>query len=184
LGLESTMISRSYLGNGWYMLTLSDESNISPLVRIEYQFGRLNRPDIFVEIMSKYSPDLITANENWKLENNPDNPQSSLDIKLMGCSNIKFLKTNYLYRTEIRFEEETHNQRILVEADVLVTNGGRYKEYSKVDLQELSEIEFTVEEHGSDCKNQSLQYCQRLMTHFDAVYFEAKNIQQGVLPGI
>ena len=110
---------------------------------------------------------IIKPRKGWKVESLSDDGDKTLDEELKGCVFYKEVKENKTYAAEIRYEEQTHNQLVFVEAVVFKENGDLLGENTLTDVKFFKRKGF----EGDDCKTKAAKYASELETEIDSLHF-------------
>src|SRR3989344_4516714 len=102
----------------------------------------------------------IRSSDGWTIEtladesDHSDSP-STLEKELQGCCFIKVVRTSKRYTGEIRYEEQRHNELVVVEAVV-------FRQHKKEETTERNIHYFRRREfEGENCKRDAARYAYR-----------------------
>ena len=115
---------------------------------------------------------LIIQSSGWNLEMLADesdiHQDSPVQKELQGCSFIKETREDQQYVSEIRYEEQRHNELIFVEA--IVFGQHQRAENTQEDIHYFRRHKF----EGTFCKGEAARYAYALKTEIDLKYFSQK----------
>ena len=100
-----------------------------------------------------------------KLTNNNEN---SLEDQLNGCCFVKEVKSDQYWIAEIRYEEQSHDELVFVEAVVFKRKGKLCLENTEHDIAYFRRGIFL----GYGCKTRAAAYASKLLNKIEDDYFQ------------
>ncbi|MEK6905832.1 MAG: hypothetical protein AABX24_05515 [Nanoarchaeota archaeon] len=123
----------------------------------------------------------IHQTDNWTIEiladdSDQPNSQLTLETELQGCTFIKEVRDNDRYASEIRYEEQRHNELVYVEAIVFTVpakpeNIG--EETTEEDICYFRRNRF----EGNNSKLEAARYAHRLKQDIDHLFFKIPKVE-------
>ncbi|MBI4147506.1 hypothetical protein HY494_02535 [Candidatus Woesearchaeota archaeon] len=118
----------------------------------------------------------IHHTDNWTTEilaDDSDQPNNhpTLETELQGCAFIKEVRDNNQYASEIRYEEQRHDELVYVEAIVFTVPAKLEEigeETTEKDICYFRRNKF----EGKDSKQEAARYAHRLKQDIDHLFFK------------
>ena len=123
----------------------------------------------------------IHQTDNWTIEilaDDSDQPDSRLTLEkeLQGCTFIKEVRDNNRYASEIRYEEQRHNELVYVEAIVFTVHvkpENMEEETTEKDICYFRRNKF----EGDNSKIEAARYAHHLKRNIDNLFFKNPRVE-------